>query len=171
MLRLYLLRHMKTAWALPGQKDIDRQLNEIGVSDLGIARNWIKDKSIQPKKIYCSPAARTRETLEGLMSALPDEVDIEIRDNLYSGFVSEYMDCLQNETLQDDIMIIGHNPTCASLANILVGSGEPAAVNTISYKYPTGAMAIIEFDVDQWNEISENAGRLVEFLMPKPYRQ
>ena len=33
MLRLYVLRHAKTSWALPGQTDFQRQLNERGIED------------------------------------------------------------------------------------------------------------------------------------------
>ena len=69
MLRLCLLRHMKTAWALPGQRDIQRALNEVGNSDLAIVREWITERGLTPGHVFCSPATRTRQTLEGIEPA------------------------------------------------------------------------------------------------------
>ena len=46
MLRLYILRHVNTGWALPGQRDIDRELNEQGIADLEIVSRWIAEKKL-----------------------------------------------------------------------------------------------------------------------------
>ena len=168
MLRLCLLRHMDTAWALPGQKDIERLLNDSGNEDLQIVRKWIKDRALTPGHVFCSPAARTRQTLEGLMPAFEGEPDISFVDDLYTGFVGEYLDCIVNHDAAEPLMIIGHNPTCASLANLLAAEGDSEALSTVSYTYPTGALAIIDFDISNWSELKEGTGTLIDFLMPRP---
>ena len=33
-------------------------------------------------------------------------------------------------------------------------------------KFPTSALAILDFDADHWSEVDENAGRLFDFATP-----
>lgn len=171
MLRLCLLRHMKTAWALPGQRDIQRALNNLGKEDLAIVRGWIRERQLTPGHVFCSPATRTRQTLEGIQPAFAAPATVDFCPELYSGFTDEYLDCIMGHEKPETLLLIGHNPTCASLANILATSGDNESLNTISYKYPAGAMAIIDFDIDSWAEIKPGSGILVDFLMPKQFRQ
>jgi len=161
---------MKTAWALPGQRDIDRMLNDIGRSDLEIARNWITTHGLTPGHVYCSTATRTRQTLEGIEPAFSTPPGVDYRDELYSGFTDEYLNCIVNHERPEALMIVGHNPTCASLANILATTGDENSLETMSYKYPTGSMAILDFEIDQWSQLRNGTGILVDFLMPKAFR-
>jgi phosphohistidine phosphatase len=34
-------------------------------------------------------------------------------------------------------------------------------------KFPTAALAVIQFDIDHWNELAAGAGRLRAFVRPK----
>jgi phosphohistidine phosphatase len=168
MLRLLILRHANTGWALPGQKDIDRELNEQGIEDLAIIRKWISAKKLTPDQIYCSPAARTKATLEGIAKSFSQVPRIDFVTSFYSGFVSEYISTIHDHTLPETIMLIGHNPTCASLANMLIEKTDANALSPISYTYPAGSLAIIDFDINHWIEMREGKGKLVEFLVPHP---
>ncbi len=171
MLRLYILRHLKTGWALPGQKDIDRQLNAQGISDAGIVGRWISEKGYTPEQVYCSNAVRTRSTLDLIAGSFSSSPNTEIVPAFYSGFVNEYLEVIHGHNEPQSIMVIGHNPTCASLANMLAAKGDPSALDEISYSYPTGSLAVIDFDTNNWSEIREGGGKLVEFLTPKAERR
>ncbi len=170
MVRLLILRHMKTGWALPGQRDIDRRLDDTGRQDLSIVRNWISEHNLQPGQIFCSTATRTRQTLDGILPAFTEVPELEFLESMYTGFTDEYLDCLKAHGRAKTIMMVGHNPTCASLANALAGRGDPQAMETLSYKFPTGALAIIDFDSDNWSDIREGSGHLTRFLIPKLFR-
>ena len=63
MSRLYLLRHSKAGWALPGVRDFDRPLDASGLADaerLGLA---MRAAAHVPDLTLCSNARRARETL------------------------------------------------------------------------------------------------------------
>jgi phosphohistidine phosphatase len=64
-------------------------------------------------------------------------------------------------------MLIGHNPGLGHLAGSLCGSGPRKALERMRAKFPTGALAVIEFDIDRWNELAAGTGRLRAFVRPK----
>ena len=50
-------------------------------------------------------------------------------------------------------MVVGHNPGLQSLALLVAGSGSDKARKALSEKYPTGGLAVIDFDLPDWTEI------------------
>lgn len=170
MLRLYVLRHAKTAWALPGQRDFDRMLNDRGREDLDILRTWITDFAILPVHAYVSPAARTRATFEGIVTAMPSEPVVEMPEILYSGSTHDYARLIADHGGSEPLMIVGHNPSCAGLVAWLAGSGEQSALDNMHSRYPTGALSVIDIELDDWSKIREGCGHLSRFLMPKAWR-
>lgn len=168
MLRLFILRHAKSSWANPGEKDFDRALNERGAQDLPAIATAMRERGHLPVHVYCSPSMRTRLTLHGIMAAYgdaPPKVDYE--DGLYYGDLDAYLGTIRNHENGDTVMVIGHNPMCEALAARLVGSGDQKTLATLRQKYPTGALAVIEFDGPAWRDIEPGAGRLVDFMTPR----
>lgn len=169
MLRLYILRHAKSSWALPGRSDFDRGLNDRGKKDLPKLANAMNSDSYLPDFVYSSPSNRTRLTIDGIKAAIDNFTPtIEYVDNLYSGSLDNYLNALKsNSNANHSIMVVGHNPTCDALASYLIIDGAEKAMQTIAYKYPTGALAVIDLDINQWSDIDENKGYLVDFLLPR----
>ncbi len=173
MLRLYILRHAKSSWADPGNTDFERTLNSRGVKDLKKIASIMVKQNYLPDQIYCSPATRTRETIAGIekhIKSANQETHFAIThiNELYSGSREDYLNILHNHQNNDQsIMIVGHNPNCEGLAFKLVSDGETEALETLAYKYPAGALAIIEFTVDSWNEITDDTGYLLDFIIPR----
>lgn len=175
MLRLIILRHLKTGWALPGQRDIDRQLEPRGIADAKIVEAWIGDLGLTPGHIYCSQAIRTRQTLDAITPAFSESPQVTHHPELYSGSADDYLAILESHEAPETLMIVGHNPSCAALANMLLDRNTALAPDSdmaaIAYKYPTGAMAVFDFDIDEWSDLRPGTGKLVHFLMPKSHRQ
>ena len=67
----------------------------------------------------------------------------------------------------DCVMLVGHNPGIADLATWLCSHGKADARANLARKFPTGAVAVIDFDVDDWAEVDADSGTLVEFATPK----
>lgn len=65
------------------------------------------------------------------------------------------------------ILLIGHNPGIGSLANWLSASGEPKLLARLRHKFPTGAIAVIDFDISNWQELENELGKLRTFKTPK----
>lgn len=166
MLRLYVMRHAKSSWAVPGARDFDRELNDRGVSDLVLVAKELRSNSYLPEKVLCSPAERTRQTLDGIRPALNDSTEIAFEQRLYSGGLEDYMTLIREEKTTSSLMTIGHNPMSGSVAFSLVGGGDPELVELISYKYPTACVAVIDFDSSSWSEIGKRSGTLVDCIIP-----
>jgi phosphohistidine phosphatase len=65
------------------------------------------------------------------------------------------------------VMLVGHNPGIADLANWLCSDGDAAARGALARKFPTGAVAVIDFDAEDWKDVDAETGRLVDFATPK----
>ena len=68
-------------------------------------------------------------------------------------------------------MLIGHNPGMHELALMLAGSGDAAAKKSLEDNLPTAGLAILDFEIDDWNEAAFRRGKLVRFTSPKLLKQ
>lgn len=166
MLRLYILRHAKSSWAQAGVKDFDRGLNSRGASDLPKIAAMMKERGYLPPQVYCSPALRTRLTMHGIILAYSDPPRIDYVDRLYSGAADAYVNCLMMHERPEPVMFVGHNPSVAEFAHMMIRSGDDAPMRALSEKFPTGAMAVIDFEMGAWSELGPNGGYLVDFVRP-----
>ena len=57
------------------------------------------------------------------------------------------------------VMLVGHEPSWSELIGELVGGAE--------VRFPTAAMARINFDVDSWDRIRRDHGELAWLVKPK----
>jgi phosphohistidine phosphatase len=123
---LVLLRHAKAE--RPGElPDFDRRLTERGETDADAAGAWLADERIHPDLVLCSPAARTRQTWQGVSIALaqvrPGDGAPEVRyeKGLYHGGRTEVFDLLHAvpDTVRT-VLVVGHNPTMSEVSIMLV---------------------------------------------------
>ena len=166
MLRLYIMRHAKSSWAIPGARDFDRELNDRGISDCVKIGKSLSSKGYSPDLILCSSATRTRETLDNILDYLDPEPEIRFTEKLYSSGLSDYIELLQELGEHPSVLIIGHNPMCGSLAASMPGSGNEESIAAIAYKYPTATVSVIDFDFTNWSEIQQRSGIMIEALIP-----
>src|SRR5215472_15533558 len=121
---LHLLRHAKSSWADPDRPDRERPLAPRGRRAARRLRAYIGDHDIRAELVLCSPAARTRETLELIRAALGDEVEVAVEDELYGAGAAELMDRLRRLPARiGSVMVIGHNPGLQDLVLLLAGEG------------------------------------------------
>jgi phosphohistidine phosphatase len=48
----------------------------------------------------------------------------------------------------------------------LCRAGNEKAFQALSSKYPTGGLAIIDFDLQGWHEVTDGSGKLRDFILP-----
>jgi phosphohistidine phosphatase len=168
MKRLMLLRHCKSSWAEPGLADRDRALELRGKRDAVNMAETMVARDLSPDRILCSPARRTRETLALLQERIRCDCPIDFLEDLYSGPEQDYRGIIANTGGNADrLLVIGHNPRIHITAMELVGSGRHGEQEHLAAKYPTGALAVIEFEADSWHGITEDSGRLTAFIRPR----
>ncbi len=142
---LYLLRHAKAGWALPGVRDFDRPLDETGKNDAEIIGDTMNLNGYVPDLTVCSGALRARQTFEGV-AAKADTGRVVFDDNLYITDAAGYLDIIKANCAADSILIIGHNPMIEDLAMAVSGQGDDMAKSTLNRGFPTSGLAVIRFD-------------------------
>jgi phosphohistidine phosphatase len=158
---LYLLRHAKSSWDDPSLSDRDRPLAPRGIRAADLMGEHLRSAGIEPTVVLCSPAARARETLAGLGVAW----DALFEPELYGASEGGLLERLRKlDVSVDSALVIGHNPALEELTLMLAGSG--AALGKVHKKFPTGALATLDFDGD-WSSLRPHAARLTSFVRPK----
>jgi phosphohistidine phosphatase len=168
MKTLILMRHAKSAWDDPRQKDIDRPLNARGRKSAPQMGAWLAAEGYRPDVVLCSTAARTRETLELVKPSLPAGVRIEYPRALYLAPPREMLTEIGKvPATAETVLLFGHNPGIGSLASLLAGSGDAKALGSMHGKFPTAAIAVLGFDVAEWGDLSPGGGKLLAFQRPR----
>jgi phosphohistidine phosphatase len=166
---ILLLRHAKSAWNTAHQSDHDRPLNDRGERAARTMAAHIATKAPRPDLILCSTAARTRQTLAPLVTALGSPTPpISLEKQLYLASESELMDRLQ--ALPKDagtVLLVGHNEGIGELAVSLAGHGPGEALQHLREKYPTGSLATLALRQDSWTALASGSCDLLAFVRPR----
>jgi phosphohistidine phosphatase len=164
MKRLLLLRHAKSSWDDPSLADRDRPLAPRGHKAAERMAEHLRSNGPPVDLVLCSPALRTTETLEHVGRAFGG-AEMVVEDELYGATDEELLDRLRRVPEHaDGVALIGHNPGVQDLATGLAGGGED--LERMRTKFPTGALAVLEFD-GPWAGLAEGGARLVGFVTPK----
>jgi len=166
MRTLTLLRHAKSSWAEPGIGDQERSLNERGQRQLQALAPWYDEMQAKPDIVLCSPALRTRQTVEAMDLPYGD-AELKIVDRLYNGPIDFYLDALWQETDAQHIVLVGHNPTCDELARYLAKPSGPAYEKLMKSHFGTAAMAIFDMELSEWAHLGKASCTLRSFVRPK----
>ena len=176
MRRLMLLRHAKTESDAPSGRDQDRRLDDRGRKDAAEIGAWIADHPPFPDAVLVSPAVRAHQTWETAWAEMKKTVpppQVELLPELYGADPSQLLQTIHAASAHDPkrLMLVGHNPGLHELALALAGSGDEAGRKALSDNLPTSGLAILDFTVDDWADVSFRRGRLVLFVSPKLLKQ
>jgi phosphohistidine phosphatase len=164
-IRLFLLRHAKSSHDDPGLADRDRPLAPRGTRAAKAMGRYMRDHELSPALVLCSSATRARQTLDGLTAGIGSSPRVVIEHELYEASASGLLERLRR--IGDDVpsaMLIGHNPAMERLALDLAARGPDLA--DLARKYPTGALALLEFD-GSWPDLDADGARLLAFVKPR----
>jgi len=170
MKRLFLLRHAKAVPAESGIEDFDRTLMLSGMQDAGALARHLGKGDHRVELILSSAAARTAQTAELVVQQL--DCEIEYRDALYLAEPGKIVATVRGAPAAiSSLMIVGHNPGLESCATLLarepVRRKERARHEALEEKFPTCALAILDFDVGRWRDVAPGTGKLVDFVRPR----
>lgn len=126
------------------------------------------ENALVPDRVLCSAARRAMETWELVSNAMATEIPTEIREDFYHASPWTLLGAVQE--LPSDlgsVLLVGHNPTFEDLALGLSAGGEKKALSEVVRKYPTGALAVLDFSTPTWTEVREGTGFLRRFIRPR----
>jgi len=159
MKRLLLMRHAKSSWDNSDLADFDRPLNDRGEAAAPFMGELIAGRGLAPEEIVSSPAKRALQTATLVKESGGIEAPIRLDERIYEAgaqtlkqVASEFRDEL------DIMMMIGHNPGFEGFVSFLTGKQE---------SMPTAALAVIDLDIDNWSDVKNGEGDLIEVIRPK----
>lgn len=168
MRTLLLLRHAKSSRDEPDLADHDRPLAPRGSEAAPRIGAWLREHDPAPDLILCSTAVRAQQTLRLLRPALGDAAPVRLLKSLYLASPSRLLSLIRR--LPEDarcVLLIGHNPGLASVAQELAGDGSGKALKRMDKKFPTAAVAELTLAEGSWPEVAPGAMRLAAFVRPK----
>jgi phosphohistidine phosphatase len=169
MKTLGLLRHAKSDWDDPSQRDFDRGLNERGRKGARVIGRHIRERGPGWDLVLASPAVRVTATLEG--AQLPQEPIFDQR--LYLASYDTIVETIEAHAGKGDdeaqsVLIVGHNP---GLQDVLLELVAPAKENPLFreavVKFPTAAYAVLECEIDHWSQLKRYCAEVTHFMRPR----
>ena len=164
VLELWVLRHAKAAADSPDGTDHSRPLTKRGTAQAQAAARFLSDARSTgvrtARLILCSSAVRARQTAELVLPGLGTEVTLEVERDLYDADADDVLERLTRVWEDvDSVMVVGHNPCLADLAQLMVTPEDNEARHKLE-NFPTCALAQFSLPAGSWAEVAEGSGRL-----------
>jgi phosphohistidine phosphatase len=154
------MRHAKAEPTAPS--DHGRALADRGREDAEEAGHWLHEQGITPDAALVSDALRAQQTWEQVATAAGWDIAPDLSEGLYAAGSDSAFDLVRDtDPGVTTLVVIGHNPTMASIAELLDdGDGDAdASTALVTRGLPTSAVAVFTVRGD-WAEIGPGAGRL-----------
>ena len=157
---VFIFRHGKSDWNAAYSTDHERPVAPRGRQAARLMGRFLRHSGQIPDLVITSSAVRARSTAELAAEAGEWPATLQIEPRLYGAHASTIFDLIraQPESLES-VMLVGHEPTCSACVGLLSGRSN--------VRFPTAAMARIDFDVDSWERIRAESGQLIWLLPPK----
>jgi phosphohistidine phosphatase len=168
--RLLLLRHAKAEGV--AADDRKRALIDRGRKDSARMGRFLREEVYVPDLILCSDSTRTRETLNSALPELGTQPPVQFLHELYLAEPELIISIIRRAANKFGVlMIVGHNPgieQCALvLASVPLQKKLRKRYDAMDGKFPTCALAVIDFEIATWSDIRPGKGDLDAFVRPK----
>lgn len=160
---LVVARHAQAAsWAA---SDEERPLTAAGEAAAADAGRWLAAGGFVPELAHVSTAVRTRTTWERMAASAGWDLAPRLDGGLYAAGPEAALDVVRLQTPEDAgaVVLLGHNPTVATLAQLLDdGDGDTEAATAVLGGFPPAALVLLRVDVG-WADLGEGTCRLLGF--------
>jgi len=168
MRRLMLLRHAKSDWTAPAGRDHERPLSARGRESAPKMGAYMARHALVPDLVIASTATRVVETISLVLPAFDRPPKVVTDKRIYESEADELLGVIKGTPrTAHSLLLVGHNPGLAELASLLMASGDVEARQRLIEKFPTAALAVIDFALDDWAKLHPKAGRLDRFVVPR----
>ena len=163
MKTLLLVRHAKSDWSNPALDDHDRPLAPRGIRATGLVGSALAPGAA-PGIIISSTATRALDTANRIAAYWTPPPPVVESGELYLGAPGQMFAVLGaagggHET----VMLVAHEPGIRHLALVLDGSSDPP----FAFRYPTGAVAVLQFETDRWSALEPGSGVRINWILPR----
>jgi len=156
------MRHAKAEQ--DGPTDFERPLAARGHRDAAQAGAWLASIGLAPDHALVSAALRTQETWASVCEGAGWSLAPDLDRGLYAAGPETAIDLIRLVPAASAcVVVVGHNPTMAYLAQMLDdGTGDAAAGAAMAGDFPTSATAVYTFD-GAWDTLGVGGARLDAF--------
>jgi phosphohistidine phosphatase len=149
-------------------QDAARPLSERGEAAARLMGGYLARHALIPDRVLCSPARRARDTWGGIAAQWAANVEVVFDQRLYEATPQMILSAIraQNDAART-LLVIGHNPGLQEAAELLIAAGDVELREQLREKFPTAALAVIDFAIDKWKSIHERSGRLDRYTTPR----
>lgn len=161
---IYLIRHAKSSWAVPGLPDFDRPLNDRGKRDAPFMAQLMAKRQTKVDVMVSSPALRARLTAKYFQEGmgLPGSA-LHFEPAIYEALPNDLLNLILNlDDRWSAVFLFGHNPGFTALANRFT------TVNIDNV--PTcGIVKVVGPQVHSWDQFTPSRARVADFIYPKQF--
>lgn len=167
MRTLTLLRHAKSSWDDPVQRDFDRPLNQKGRRAARTMGEHCRREGLVWDHAVASPAARCVETLDAFWEGYGQALKPVWDRRIYLASCVNLLDVLHDVPAEaQNVLMCGHNPGLEDLVLMLTPDDGDAVRDELEEKFPTASLAVLEFE-GSWSGLAARGARLTRFVRPR----
>lgn len=156
MKTLTIMRHSEAIADLSEdvKTDFDKPLTDRGINILEKVGDFLKEKYPNPDYIVCSPAVRTKQTLQWLQAALGEKGEVFYENKLYGANSDTLIDILLSLPREKEkVLLIGHNPSISDVANIFYSRIATTDRPVIDFPFKPSQLISFSFNLSEWTDI------------------
>ncbi len=161
MKQILIIRHAKSSWALAGQEDFDRPLNDRGQRDAPMMARRMLDKGVSIHAFVSSTANRAITTAGYFAETYGvSKKDIRGIKKLYHAYPSVFYEVINKlEDTISTVALFAHNPGITMFVNELT--------QTRIDDMPTCGIFAIQADISNWKDFEDGNKTFWFFDYPK----
>ena len=163
---VFLQRHTE-AQSSNNRDDFQRDLSKFGINQAKAVADFLNTLSIKPEKILCSPAYRTKHTLEIIKDVVDFSFEVEFIESIYNASTEDIEELIisQSDNIES-IMIIGHNPNITSInMSFLLDQSTKIFREALDYSIP-GKLTIIDIESPKWQDVFKHQAFILNSFFP-----
>lgn len=154
------MRHAKSDWGATYDRDHERPLSDRGIRSARLMGRLVAGMDLTPDHVISSTAVRARSTaaLAAEAGEWPSLIDLE--SQFYGTGPETVISIASQVSDVDRLMLVGHQPTWGMLVHRLTGGVADMK---------TASVAVIEFMIEDWADLSSAQGVITSLNHPRPY--
>ena len=155
MKQLFILRHAEAASA---PDDFTRPLTAQGIAAMKSMAMRLVELDLRPDFVLCSPAKRTRMTLESLLPGAA----AQFPDHLYNAEAGTLYEAVKGVSdSHASVMVVAHNPGIFNFMRFLSAPGPDVPLD-----YKPGTLTVLECPIERWAGLMPGENNILRVLAP-----
>lgn len=161
MKHLTLIRHAKSSWSNPSQRDFDRPLNQRGLRDAPMMGKRLAKAGTRFDLMLSSPAQRALTTCQLLAKEIEYPLKKISQDvAIYDASASTLLALINElDNSHGHVALVGHNPGISVLGHQFSES--------VDSDLSTCSVVQLAFATDSWNQLDPSSAQLLLLDFPK----